>query len=62
MGADKNSPVRTRLMPQNQIQNLSHEACQDHVVTRVLQTLGARLVRLRSKAEANTEEDGPKHG
>jgi hypothetical protein len=62
MGANKNSLVRTRLMPQNHIQNISYKACHDHVVTSVLLTLGARLEWLRSKAEANIEEDRRKQG
>jgi hypothetical protein len=58
----KKSPVRTRLMPQNHFQNVLHKSCQNHVVTGVLLTLGARLKRLRSKVEANMEEHGPKQG
>jgi hypothetical protein len=61
MGADKNAPVRTRLCPKITIMD-STQACQGHVVTTDLPTLGTSLQRLRTKAEANMEEDRQKQG
>jgi hypothetical protein len=52
---------KTALVPKSHTR-IPTRTCQDHIVTRVLLTLGARLKRLRSKAEANTEKDGPKKG
>jgi hypothetical protein len=61
MGADKNSFMRTWLMPQNHLQNVSLKAFQDHVVTGVLLTLGARLERLRKTDQNKVTRPLPDH-
>jgi hypothetical protein len=48
-------------MPQNHLQNVSLKAFQDHVVTGVLLTLGARLERLRKTDQNKVTRPLPDH-